>query len=120
MARQSRQAVLLLLVMASAAGGVWAQSGAEGGRGSPPIGQSRDGSRPAEGALKGGAAEPDADPGQALPRDVSRCRQLKGELGEQCLRDLEGRGEVRKPSPTRGAVPRDPVKLPRDPGLPRP
>jgi hypothetical protein len=71
-------------------------------RGSVPPGTSQDGSRPNEGAIKGGSIErkKDADralePGGASP-ELERCRDLEGTLRSQCLADA--RKEKTQPVP---------------------
>ncbi|MPZ43785.1 MAG: hypothetical protein GEV05_10340 [Betaproteobacteria bacterium] len=65
--------------------------GAEGGqpRGSVPPGASKDGSRPNEGAIKGGSIErkKDADRAPEASPDIERCRDLEGTLRSQCVAD---------------------------------
>ena len=58
----------------------------EGKRASTPPGVSQDGSRPSEGAIKGGSI--DVRQGAAGPRkEIDRCRDLEGTLRVQCLED---------------------------------
>lgn len=81
-----------------------AQTGSgDGERASTPPGTARDGSHPADGAIKGGAILPgesggipdgrsaaggaSAPPERAVQRAAERCYELKGTLREQCLRD---------------------------------
>lgn len=78
----------------------------EGERGSIPPGTSRDGSRPSDGAIKGGAAvrqkpsEPPVQSERERRREITRCETLKGALREECLRDLDAPGSPpQKPSP---------------------
>jgi hypothetical protein len=75
----------------AAALSVSAAVGAEsdGGRASVPPGTSQDGSRPNEGAIKGGSIEGKKRSDDALEqrRQAERCRDLEGTLREQCLRD---------------------------------
>jgi len=55
-------------------------------RGNVPPGRSRDGSAPAEGAIKGGAAAGGSSPKAAERADkLQRCNELSGSLREQCL-----------------------------------
>jgi hypothetical protein len=97
---------VLFVVMTAAAGAALAQQ-PSGPRGSTPPGMSQDGSRPSDGAIQGGAIAPDGAVGAA---DVNRCKELKGALRDQCLRDLAGStGNARQP----GATP--PVPAGRDP-----
>lgn len=67
----------------------------EGERGSTPPGASQDGSRPAEGAIKGGSIAPGESGGMpskggsaaggGTASDLARCYQLEGTLRDQCL-----------------------------------
>jgi hypothetical protein len=81
------------------------------GRGAGP---STDGSRPSDGAIKGGAIVPGETGGMPNERAASRCSDLTGTLREQCLaREREaGAGatrlpevDVAKPPPAREAPP---------------
>lgn len=96
-----------------------AQSG-EGERFSTPPGAARDGSRPSDGAIKGGAilpgesaGVPDGSPGAApADRALSRCYELSGTLREQCLRDARNAGAgATRPSEAPPTV-RDPAHAP--------
>jgi hypothetical protein len=94
------------VLVAAAAGVALAQQPGDR-RGSTPPGMSQDGSRPGDGAIKGGAITPDGPAGTA---DVNRCKELEGVLREQCLRDLaSSAGKARPP----GAAP--PASVGRDP-----
>ena len=83
------------------------------GKGTAP-----DGSRAADGAIKGGAIVPGERSGVPTDRATSRCADLSGSLREQCLaqeRDSSGGGsalpqvDVAKPPPTReGPPPQNP------------
>ena len=99
-----------------------AQSAGDGERGSTPPGLSQDGSRPAEGAIKGGSIAPGESagrPGKAggsaaaggTTSDLARCYQLEGSLREQCLAqqrdDALSRGSEAPRAPTSGAERRD-------------
>jgi hypothetical protein len=54
-------------------------------RGSIPPGTAADGSRPADGAIKGGSIQPGETGG--LPDErVRRCKELSGTLREDCLK----------------------------------
>ena len=93
----------------------------EGQRGSIPPGESRDESRPAEGAIKGGSVEEDIGTSRVPAEDIARCKQLTGTLREQCLRDLgASAGGTRPPAPP-SPVQRDPVTEPppQNPRQPR-
>jgi hypothetical protein len=71
----------------------------DGERGSTPPGLSQDGSRPAEGAIKGGSIAPGESGGMpdkggsatgdaaagGTASNLARCYQLEGTLREQCL-----------------------------------
>ena len=86
----------------------------EGERGSVPPGESRDESRPAEGAIKGGSIEGDLGSSRAPAEDIARCKELTGTLREQCLRDLGAgaAGGTRPPPRPPSSVPRDPIAEP--------
>lgn len=75
--------------------GISAAMGAENGerRGSAPPGTSQDGSRPDEGAIKGGSIDGTKGADKALERsrEVERCRDLEGTLREQCVADARKR-----------------------------
>jgi hypothetical protein len=77
-------------------------------------GTAADGSRPADGAIKGGAIVPGESAGVPTDRAVSRCADLSGSLREQCLAQEKGASiggtrlpepDVAKPPPTREAPP---------------
>jgi len=79
------------------------------GKGTAP-----DGSRPADGAIKGGAIVPGERAGVPNDRATSRCADLSGTLREQCLAREQDAGsggtalpdaELAKPPPTREAPP---------------
>lgn len=76
-----------------------AQTGEQ--RGSAPLGTAQDGSRPADGAIKGGTIAP-GESGGMPERKPGRCYELSGTLREDCLkqeRDAAG-GETRLPVPS--------------------
>ena len=81
------------------AAGAFAQSDE---RGSAPLGQSRDGAGPADGALKGGTILPGESSGIPDGKDSAkmklRCDELSGTLREDCLKQER---EARLPSDTR-------------------
>ena len=87
---------ILLLALAST---VYAQTGE---RGSAPLGQSRDGAAPADGALKGGTILPGESSGIPDGKDSAkmklRCDELTGTLREDCLKQER---EARLPSDIR-------------------
>ena len=67
-----------------------------GQRGNTPPGMSTDGSRPADGAIQGGSSiAPGESGGMPSNKDVPassaerllRCQELKGTLGDDCLKD---------------------------------
>jgi hypothetical protein len=100
----------LLLVGASSAG--FTQTGAE----SPSSGKgiAADGSRPADGAIKGGSILPGETAGMPTDKAKSRCSDLTGTLREQCLAQEQGASsggtrlpevDLGKPPPTREAPP---------------
>lgn len=87
------------LVLLSLAAPAFAQS--TDNPSSTPLGRSAgtDGSRPADGAIKGGAIVPGETGGMPTDRAASRCSDLTGTLREQCLareRDA-GAGATRLP-----------------------
>ena len=87
---------LLTILSLAIASTVCAQSDE---RGSAPLGQSRDGAGPADGALKGGTILPGESAG--IPDDKKtkrRCEELSGSLREDCLKQER---EARLPSDTR-------------------
>lgn len=86
-----------------------------GERGSIPPGTSRDESRSGEGAITGGsvAAPKPGEPStvesnRELRREISRCKELKGVLREQCLRDVDNAaaGATRPPPGKEPPAPR--------------
>lgn len=108
----------LLIVSAFAA----AQSDGDATRGSTPPGTSQDGSRPAEGAIQGGALQPGEKggvPDSGAPKTpaagsaaaggstgrLARCYELEGSLREQCLAD-EASKTGAKARPPSDAAPR--------------
>ena len=78
---------LLALVVSSVA---LAQTGGEQ-RGSAPLGTAQDGSRPADGAIKGGTIAP-GESGGMPERTPNRCYELKDTLREDCLKQQQERG----------------------------
>ncbi|HEV8107404.1 MAG TPA: hypothetical protein VGP97_07745 [Burkholderiales bacterium] len=79
------------------------------GRGAAP-----DGTRPGDGAIKGGSIVPGESSGVPTDRQASRCADLSGTLREQCLAQEKGvssggtatpDAEVAKPPTTREAPP---------------
>ena len=83
-------------------------------RGAIPPGLSQDGSRPAEGALKGGTIQPGEASGLPERRATRRCEDLQGVLRDQCLRDLESAsgGASASPGTLPGVVIREPRSTP--------
>ena len=80
-------AIALCMTVTSA----FAQTG-DSTRGNTPPGMSQDGSRPADGAIKGGsilpgekAGVPDQSPAAGSTERLNRCAELTGVLREQCL-----------------------------------
>jgi hypothetical protein len=66
------------------------QSAGDAQRGSTPPGTSRDGSKPADGAITGGSILPGESagtPSAGTTAPSHRCDELSGTLREQCLRD---------------------------------
>ncbi len=87
-------------------------------RGTVPPGTAADGSRPAEGAIKGGAILPGESSGvpgkSVLPTErIKRCYELSGTLREECLREAQdasgGSSSTRLPGTdgTKGIAPPD-------------
>ena len=81
---------------------------------SPDKGSSADGSRPADGAIKGGSILPGETAGMPNAEVKSRCADLTGTLKEQCLAQEQGASSggtrlpdagIAKPPPTREAPP---------------
>ena len=75
---------------------------------------SRDGSRPADGAIKGGSILPGESAGVPSDKAQNRCNDLNGTLREQCLAQERGvssggtrlpDADIAKPPPTREAPP---------------
>jgi hypothetical protein len=72
-----------------------AQATGDPARGNTPPGMSQDGSRPADGAIKGGSIRPGESGGQpntggtapASDERLQRCEQLEGKLRDDCLKD---------------------------------
>ena len=69
------------------------------GRGNTPPGMSRDGSGPGDGAITGGSIAPgerggvpSRDAASSREEALKRCRELQGQLREQCQRDAESAG----------------------------
>ena len=80
---------LLTFLLASFSTSMLAQTGS---RGSVPPGTAADGSRPAEGAIKGGSILPGERGGvpenaPAPEQRIAKCNELSGTLRDQCLRD---------------------------------
>ena len=80
--------IVALSLLASLA---YAQATGDAQRGNTPPGMSRDGARPADGAIKGGAAAGGTAimPGEqgGLPnKNIQRCNELSGSLREECLK----------------------------------
>ena len=74
--------VLLLSVAVAVAAPAFGQSGE---RGSIPPGTSQDGSRPSDGAIKGGAILPGESAG-VPQKALSKCDELQGTLRDDCLK----------------------------------
>ena len=100
----------LLLIALAFAGAAVAQTGEQ--RGSTPPGMSQDGSRPADGAIKGGAILP-GEAGGMPEKRPSRCHELEGSLREDCLKrereasagETKDPGELPLPSDSRRRSP---------------
>ena len=101
-------------VLLGLAGGVFAQTSDNTGVHSADRGAARDGSRPADGAIKGGSILPGESGGMPTDKAQNRCNDLSGTLKEQCLKQEQGvssggtrvpDSEVGNPAPTREAPP---------------
>ena len=92
----------LLIAALAFAGLAAAQTGEQ--RGSAPLGTAQDGSKPADGAIKGGTIAP-GESGGIPTRKTERCYDLSGTLREDCLKqDREAAGgETKLPLPTEPA-----------------
>jgi hypothetical protein len=105
--RVAATAVALFMALAA-----YAQTSPEG----TPSGKgiAADGSRPADGAIKGGSILPGETAGMPTDKAKSRCSDLSGTLREECLAQEQGASsggtrlpdaDVAKPPPTREAPP---------------
>jgi hypothetical protein len=83
-------------------------------------GMAPDGSRPADGAIKGGSIVPGESSGMPTDRETNRCADLTGTLREQCLADARGAStggtkqpevDVAKPPPREAPPPQNPPPL---------
>lgn len=98
---------LFLLMLSFMCALAFAQTTGEPARGTTPPGMSQDGSRPADGAIKGGtsiapgetAGTPSRTPGESAEAR-KRCDEMTGSLRDECL-DKSGRGAAG------GSAPRD-------------
>jgi hypothetical protein len=91
-----RTLVLAVLLCSNAA---FAQTAGDATRGNTPPGMSQDGSKPADGAIKGGsilpgegAGVPNKDSSTGSTQGQKRCDELNGVLREQCLEKERGAG----------------------------
>lgn len=116
-AKRCRLAATLALLCVAATG--LAQTTTDNPSSTPlSKGTGPDGTRPADGAIKGGSIVPGESAGVPTDRQVSRCADLTGTLREQCLRDEKGGStggtaapdpDVAKPPTTReGPPPQNP------------
>ncbi|HYG53999.1 MAG TPA: hypothetical protein VD965_01755 [Burkholderiales bacterium] len=105
--------LLIALALATFATPVLSQSEGQS-RGSIPLGQSQDGSKPSDGAITGGSILPGEKSGMpdkpiaASEEREKRCMQLSGVLREECLlneRSATGGGTV-APDTQSGTPPR--------------
>jgi len=88
---------LFLVTMSLVCAVAMAQTTGEPARGSTPPGMSQDGSKPADGAIKGGTSIAPGETG-GLPNrtpsesaeHIKRCDELSGSLREECLKDKSG------------------------------
>ena len=100
--------IVLIIAAWALAGPVLPQTGE---RGSLPPGTSQDGSRPADGAIKGGSILPGERSG--VPAKA-KCAELTGSLREDCLKQEReaGVGGSATESGTRDTPPSPPVTTP--------
>jgi hypothetical protein len=104
---------VLILAFLCSCTAAFAQSAGDATRGNTPPGTSQDGSRPADGAIKGGsiapgerAGMPDASPTADPTERLNRCDQLSGVLREQCLeRERSAAGGSSAPRPRNKEAP---------------
>ena len=90
------QALIIALFVSTVP--AFAQTTGEPARGNTPPGMSRDGSGPADGAIKGGSIRPAESAGQpnthgtasSSEERLQRCEQLNGKLREECLAGERG------------------------------
>lgn len=82
--------VLLTMLAMAFAAAAFSQSGEQ--RGSIPPGESKDGSRPSDGAIRGGTilpgetgGIPDGRPQTGPSERAARCHELQGTLRQECL-----------------------------------
>ncbi|HYY61850.1 MAG TPA: hypothetical protein VE756_10705 [Burkholderiales bacterium] len=88
----SRALIIALFVSTVPA---FAQTTGEPARGNTPPGMSQDGSRPADGAIKGGSIRPGESGGMPntggtapnTAERMARCEELEGKLRDECLKD---------------------------------
>jgi hypothetical protein len=89
-------------------------------RGNTPPGMSRDGAGPGDGAITGGSIAP-GERGGVPSRDATtqreeaakRCRELEGQLREQCMRDAESAGGGASIPPMKAPSSGSEIGLPR-------
>ena len=98
--------LILIMIAWTLAGPVLPQTGE---RGSIPPGTSQDGSRPADGAIKGGAILPGETAGVPGKR---KCEELTGTLREDCLKREREAGTGSTDSRVRETPPSPPVTTP--------
>ena len=100
--------IVLIATFWALAGPVLPQTGE---RASTPPGASQDGSRPADGAIKGGSILPGERSG--VPGNA-KCQELSGTLREDCLKQEReaGVGGTTTESGTRETPPSSPVTTP--------
>jgi len=76
---------LLLPVLLLVFSGFAAAQATDEPRGSTPPGTSQDGSRPGDGAIKGGSIVP-GETGGLPDEGAKRCKEMSGSLREDCLK----------------------------------
>jgi len=90
---------LLATTALLALAGVASAQAPDSGRGNTPPGMSRDGAGPGDGAITGGSIAPgerggvpSGDAASNREEALKRCRELQGQLREQCLANAESAG----------------------------
>lgn len=115
------QAAFILSFSLASAAALAQMTGDTGTRGNTPPGMSTDGSRPADGAIKGGSIVPGEsagvpNTGGTAPNSeerLKRCEQLTGKLRDDCVQK-ERSAAGGSSAPRRSPLPSAPGTLDRD------